>query len=478
MEFEMRKHHTARTALKTSVVLLAASLLCGVSLDRCSPNTSGFEQVSLNGFDPQNYLKTQNDYPWSMTYFVPDGGTGRLYVGTGNGIMKQALYRLGILPADETPYYPCEIRRYRPDLGPKEWEQVFSYREVESGPDFSSTGFRCMAVYRAKCDGVNYLYASTFGDSPAVWRSPTGEPGSWSRIWGSAETGSIRWLAPHNGILYIAISNDVANLPKPASIWATDGDSIWQVMDGGFGNANNRAVMSMISYNGWLYAGTANAIDGYEIWKLEGPDGGAPIKVVDAGGPDARNQSAATPYVFQGNLYYGSQIFLGIKFKGCDLIRIDANDHWDTIVGKDGLSGYASGFNCFAHAYLWWMVEHDGWLYASIWDSTSLVQYGADHLPLSAQAVPALVAMARGLRESGQMVKRSPGWVSAVDDAGAGLYRSRDGVQWETVFTNGLGDPYNYGVRTMVSLDGYLYLGMANTWDGLEIWRGEGPAQQ
>ena len=64
-----------------------------------------------------------------------------------------------------------------------------------------------------------------------------------------------------------------------------------------------------------------------------------PIRVVGAGGSDACNQSAATPYVYQGKLYYGSQIFMGIKFKGCDLIRIDENDHSDTIVGQNGRSG-------------------------------------------------------------------------------------------------------------------------------------------
>jgi hypothetical protein len=34
---------------------------------------------------------------------------------------------------------------------------------------------------------------------------------------------------------------------------------------------------------------------------------------------------------------------------------------------------------------------------------------------------------------------------------------------------------YNYGVRTMVSVDDYLYLGLANPFDGLEVWRGRSP---
>ena len=73
-------------------------------------------------------------------------------------------------------------------------------------------------------------------------------------------------------------------------------------------------------------------------------------------------------------------------------------------------------------------------------------------------------------------MKRSPSLLSRSINAGGDLYRSRDGVQWQPVFTDGLGDPYNYGIRTMISLDGYLYLGLANGVEGLEIWRGEGPS--
>jgi hypothetical protein len=62
--------------------------------------------------------------------------------------------------------------------------------------------------------------------------------------------------------------------------------------------------------------------------------------------------------------------------------------------------------------------------------------------------------------------------LSRVTQAGAALYKSADGVNWTPVFKDGLGDPYNWGVRTMVSADGFLYLGLTNSIDGLEIWRG------
>ncbi len=73
--------------------------------------------------------------------------------------------------------------------------------------------------------------------------------------------------------------------------------------------------------------------------------------------------------------------------------------------------------------------------------------------------------------------KRLFGPLAALFDMGGDLYRSTDGKRWAPVFTNGMGDPYNFGVRNMVSLDGWLYLGLVNDFDGLEIWRGEKAAQ-
>jgi len=459
-----------KRTIRTVMVFGLVPLFCGFGVGSCDWAQLRFEPVSLNGFDPGDNAEDWNDYPWSMAYFVPDGETeGHVYVGTGNGIDELAMSGLGML--DESPYRPPEIRRYRPDLGKKQWERVFDYRDIEDGPDYTSTGFRFMTVYRAQSDEVNYLYASTFGSSPTIWRSATGEPGSWESVWTSGENGSIRGMATHNGLLYIAISNDLVMERTPGQIWATDGDAIWPVMQDGFGNDANHAIMALMSYNGWLYAGTANAETGYEVWRLEGPgkNGAEPVLVVNHGGPSCCNQAAATMCVFQDKLYVGNLTFVGSAVRGCDLIRISPDDSWETIVGPDSLSGYDSGFNRRTNTYLWWMVEHDGDLYASTWDFASVAQVVADNLDLVGDAFIAI----RGLLEEGGLpsFKRTPTVVSTLTEGGADLYRSADGVTWTSVFTDGLGDPYNYGVRTMVSAEGCLYLGMANPFDGLEIWR-------
>lgn len=54
---------------------------------------------------------------------------------------------------------------------------------------------------------------------------------------------------------------------------------------------------------------------------------------------------------------------------------------------------------------------------------------------------------------------------------GFDLWKTRDGVHWEAVSLNGLGNPYNYGIRMLfLSEDKKLYLGTANPFQGCEVW--------
>ena len=48
---------------------------------------------------------------------------------------------------------------------------------------------------------------------------------------------------------------------------------------------------------------------------------------------------------------------------------------------------------------------------------------------------------------------------------------SDDGVNWERVFADGLGNPRNTGVRSLLSTSDGLLIGIANIDDGLSVWR-------
>lgn len=461
-------------------------LCCGAVLPQCAPgglSAKDFEKVSENGFDPGDQEADDNNYAWAMRYFKSDDAdTGHVYVGTGNNIAGLIGYYFTVLLEGgdilDAPVRPPEIRRYRPDLGPTHWERVLDYRDVEWDGDYQTTGFRFMGTYRA-VDPVTkarsrYLYAATQGLESVLWRSKTGNPGDWESVFTTGENaGSIRYFAEHQGRMYLAIAFDTFEEdPPPGEIWVSDdGLSFEPLLQDGFGNPNNRGIEFVVSYNGWLYAGTKNDVEGFEVWKLEGPDkGAAPQRIVSAGGPDRRNEIAGTPVIFQDQLYFGSIIFFGFNprqasgFKGCDIIRIDRNDRWETVVGPNSLSGYDSGFNYFTNAYCWWMEEHDGWLYAGTWDQGTVLSWLIDNLP-------ELIEYLRD-RQGKDLPLEMETWYR-LTEAGADIFKTQNGIDWFPVTLDGMGNRENYGWRTMESApDGFLYLGSANPVDGLEIWRG------
>lgn len=430
-----------------------------------------FELISLNGLDPEDNAVDKNDYAWSAEYFQADGeAQGYVYVGTGNdmiGLIYQGIAAvMGVGELGDIAARPPEIRRYRGDIFRIAWERVLDYRDIETDPDFNTIGFREMKAYRALADGTNYLYAATFGREASVWRTATGDPGTWEIVWTSGSIGSVRMFAEHKGLLYLALANDAPVGERIGKIWATDGVQFWPVLENGFGNPDNTGIMSLISYNGWLYAGTENKTEGYEIWKLEGPDGsGGPIQIVAGGGPSRVNESAITPCVFQNKLYVGNMINPASNVinncKAADLIRIDENDQWETIAGPNSISGLDSGFNHCPNTYVWSMIVHQGWLYAGTYDQISawfnVLEHGTDNIKAF-------------LGQPARQRVANP--IEAITGAGADLYKTQDGVNWHTVTLTGFGDVGNYGFRVMVSVGDDLYIGTGNPFDGLEVWRG------
>jgi len=167
--------------------------------------------------------------------------------------------------------------------------------------------------------------------------------------------------------------------------------------------------------------------------------------------------------VFKGALYVGS----GIQGGGIDtqnrigpappeLIRIHGDGSWDLLVGeardtpigrKVPLSGYLPGFDNFFNGYFWRLCEHDGWLYLSTFEWSSVLGY----------------ANRRNWPETfANIVNRLEPQTILDNHSGFDLYRSFDGENWVPVTTNGMDNPYNMGLRTMVSSPYGLFLGTAN----------------
>jgi hypothetical protein len=434
-----------------------------------------FEQIAEPGFDADGRARMA-DSAWSMAYFQPDEATtGYLYVGTDNNIIGLATALLD--DADPGPYVqPPQIRRYRPDIGSQAWEVVLDYQDIEE-PPYLQQGFRVMTPYRARTDQQLYLYAGTMAaHNPVIWRSTNGDPGTWEQVFSFPQDnenliGSVRGMVAHiDGLLYVSTTGSGDILPGGlGQIWATDGSTFTSVINDGFGSANNTGIASMASFNGCLYAGTYNAITGYEIWKLRCLNhyDAPPELIIREGAGNDHMEVAMSMRVFQDHLYIGTGIPLGFNPssrhgpKGCNVVRIDSSDSVEIVVGQHSaqpVSGYRPGFGWYLNAYCWYMKEHDGHLYLGTWDLSRTLNYLGNHPQYVTPPLRPLLSYLEIDPEN---------WGSPI---GGDLYRSVDGIYWEPVFLDGLGNHDNHGIRTLESTPMGLFIGTENPFTRLEVW--------
>ena len=436
-----------------------------------------FKRVAQGGFGDG-----LNNYSHSMAFF-----NDRLYVATtrGNFPLMKARLPIGMSPwpveCPENPFdldLHAEIWCFNPHTGI--WKRRYKAETIigtHGKPIPKALGYRGMVVHHPDKKKPPALFISTWspakGPGPVLLRTedgkkftPSCEPG----LIGLPVT-TIRTMAEFKGRLYTTPAGTRGSNPNVSShsiVYESrePEKGEWQpVSDFGFGDPTNKTVFEMVGFEDHLYVGTFN-LEGYQVWRTDA-EGAPPYKwekIIEKGafrGP--LNQCALSMHPFKGALYIGSAIQGGgidrqnkIGPAPPELIRIFPDGHWDLIVGEardtpDGykipLSGYLPGFDNFFNGYFWRMCEHDGWLYVSTFDWSSTLGYAKrDNWPAS---------FIRIIDELGKefLLKNQSGF---------DLYRSFDGENWVPVTTNGMGNPYNIGLRTMTSSPYGLFLGTAN----------------
>ena len=197
------------------------------------------------------------------------------------------------------------------------------------------------------------------------------------------------------------------------------------------------------------------------------------------------------------------------------LYRMDKNENMELVMGNatsmfpnGSLSGLKSGFGRNENQYIWRMQVYDGKLYVGTFDTSSLLQVmgqfvNGDLLRQTPEAWKSqweyLKALMKALQEAdadgtgnpstlAKAIKLSNKFVfqnisvrniaSAIRllnylrkaQRGFDLYVSEDGVNFETITTNGFGDPYNHGLRVFAVTDQGLCVGTANPFYGTQVW--------
>jgi nucleoside-diphosphate-sugar epimerase len=361
----------------------------------------------------------------------------------------------------------------------EQWQLVLRSPDVIGKNDEQvprDLGYRGMMVFQGRSDPVPALYVASVSTvlratAALILRTYDGEnfevvsePGL-----GNPRISTFRALHAFDGHLYAPPAGEGVNLnsnraslvmrspdPKPGN---------WEpACERGFGDPTNNGIFEMCVFNDHLYAGTFNHYYGYQIWKTKA-NGGGPCrwtKVVERGayrGPF--NQIAMSFCAFNGALYVGSAIQNGgydrynlVGPASGEIIRIYPDDSWELLVGsprntpvgmKYPLSGLGPGFDSLFAGYIWRMAVYDGWLYVTTFDYSV-------YLKSSHRSSPTV-----------QRLMKQFGTDRLIETAGGfDIFRTKDGLNWIPVSRNGMGNPYNFGGRTLISAPEGLYIGTAN----------------
>lgn len=394
-----------------------------------------------------------------------------------------------------------------------------------------STGIRSMCVYHDQLVISNVTMDSTTGESSAILLISSDPEKGFTQIADSSTLfnypayrysdsiygGSIWDMAEYNNSLYVSICTGTednmpdSNTMQPFALVRgdqnADGTFTWtpvagdQEKDGArytFGIDPERTrsgAANLTVFNDYLYIGEYND----EEIALE-------RILFSKTGKKANGQ-------FGGGLDCS---FINANLdQSVSLYRMDKNENMELVMGNatsmfpnGSLSGLKSGFGRKENQYIWRMQVYDGKLYVGTFDTSSLLQVlgqfvNGDLLRQTPEAWKSqwkyLKALMKALQEAdadgtgnpntlAQTIKFTNAFVfqnisvcniaSAIRllnylrkaQRGFDLYVSEDGVNFETITTNGFGDPYNHGLRVFAVTDQGLCVGTANPFYGTQVW--------
>ncbi|QIB35168.1 hypothetical protein [Ancylobacter pratisalsi] len=463
-----------------------------------------------------------NNYAHSMAWF-----NGKLYLGTtrSNLCMLRMQSSYSDMPFTTWPVecpetmdelYKLDRRAqiWCYDPSTLSWEMVFRAPMVDGiggGKVPREIGYRSMQIFQGAGDPAPALYVSAWapGRAPGglIMRTYDGRTFEQISRYGILENAPIsttRCLTAFKGRMFFSptakrgtdgAQQNTTGLPVVFESADPASNEWLEASEFGFGDVGNLGIFTLCAEGDRLYAGTFN-LDGLQVWAsdCEGKPPYRWTKLIDKGayrGP--LNQAVASMTGFKGSVYVGSGIqgggydrVNGVGPAGSELIRINPDDSWDLIVGEprdtpDGrrepLSVMRSGFGNLFNGYFWTLGVHKDWLYLGTYDWTVTLRWTEN------DAAPARVQRLFQLMTREQLIDH---------EGGADLWRTSDGDNWLPVTRKGFENPYNFGIRNLVSSDVGLFVGIANVfgprvavrrgdgWEyqdnpdgGLEVWLGD-----
>jgi hypothetical protein len=493
---------------KRAIAVVLALALTVAAITATRPGAVHADVGNVDLIAQRGFGDSRNSLAWSMAWF-----RGRLYVGTGRSVncVESATVDYYLVVSERYKTHPitgarCPRDPYDMDLRAEIWQYTPStrrWRMVYQSPAGRNPrarrksiardiAFRGMAVYR-DAQGRKRLYIggvtaneyipelrrkapprilSTrdglhFRGTPArdlVSHTPSG----YQRPMG------FRSMKVWRGRLYVTASVTLAGQGAVFEVirpWSRRA-RFKQV------TPSNLAVFETEVFDGRLYAGTGDRVNGYGVYRISARRRHAKgsrdrqhhpalryhVKPIVTGGAGrgATATSVVSMHVFRNRLYVGASGWynnMGIPIS--EMIRVDRRGRWRVVAGatrtvngvvKGPISGLGDGFfNIFA-AHFWRMEDYEGALYVSTNDWSYLVRV----------AFPELEPWVAGSIQS-----------ALAGEYGFDLWATCDGRDWFPVTRDAFGqsDMFDFGGRNLVSSPAGLFIGSANHPQGAKVWR-------
>ena len=426
---------------------------------------------------PEGFGDRQNSWAWSMGWF-----NGKLLVGTNRAnecVVKAAAHLKNpsvpypppdpnIVCAPDPTDLPLQAEIWSWDPSSDVWSMVFQSPNDVPIPNTNPVkntaddiGYRNMFVFTEQ-SGTQALYVSACSarsiypgiQGARILRSVDGVnfaplPQDAGTVLGDLESQCFRGAASYNGKFYI-ISSQPWTLLEATN--PEQGDNAFRIVSKTGQNPEELAV-----FNNYLYVAFASNTAGFTLAKTQ-TTGNIPYKmtpIIVSGGYKYPwpNKSVLSMAIFNGSLYVGGDgLHHSAKFnaQGAELFRVNADDSWDVIAGatrtlpdgstKSPLSGLGVGFGWNYNVHMWRQQVFDGRLYVGTFDESTALRFDN----------PTVLGPQEGFD----------------------LYYTEDGVTFTAVDINGFEDKFNDGVRALLATPYGLFLGTANQWFGLEVWKG------
>jgi hypothetical protein len=328
--------------------------------------------------------------------------------------------------------------------------------------------------------GHLYTLVANGKDGGEIYRSATGEPGSWEKVvdGGFGETAN-RFKVNFRSIIawsdQLFVGTGLPRGKQGAQIWRTLDGTAWQrVADDGFGQGRQHlSVRAVASFGGYLYAGTGTEFVGSAgIYRSSTGDQWERV-MADGFGKPRRNNDIYALGVFNGQLYAST-----FNTDGTEIYRSSDGESWELVADR--------GFGHPANIYTYELRVYQPTLTspAKLVAITGGNPTGGEVWAYDGTTWVLFAPKGLGNRRNTDIWQARQfgsdfyaGTFKLAKDTfmnrGAELWRYDHNLgQWIAETKDGFGNPDNEGIRTIFAWNGALYVGTDNPTTGCELWKG------